>query len=176
LVFVEFLFQSLFFFSCWEILISLLVRSGLCSSPSKMYSCSKFIAPAVRASLTNACARPLACTSIGNSALEKVQLKDQCAVYAASPILTQVIRGLQTSAIQRDIDSAAKFIGAGAATVGVAGSGAGIGTVFGSLIIGYARNPSLKQQLFSYAILGFALSEAMGLFCLMMAFLLLFAF
>merc|ERR1712013_742518 len=43
-------------------------------------------------------------------------------------------------------------------------------------LIGYARNPSLKQQLFSYAILGFALSEAMGLFCLMMAFLLLFAF
>ena len=40
----------------------------------------------------------------------------------------------------------------------------------------YCRNPGLKQQLFSYAILGFALSEAMGLFCLMMAFLLLFAF
>jgi len=86
------------------------------------------------------------------------------------------LRPLHTSTIQKDIDSAAKFIGAGAATVGVAGSGAGIGSVFGSLIIGYARNPSLKQQLFSYAILGFALSEAMGLFCLMMAFLLLFAF
>merc|ERR1711972_508592 len=73
--------------------------------------------------------------------------------------------------------SSAMFVqpAAGAATVGVAGSGAGIGSVFGSLIIGYARNPSLKQQLFSYAILGFALSEAMGLFCLMMAFLLLFA-
>merc|ERR1711923_614940 len=83
-------------------------------------------------------------------------------------------RALQTSTAKSDIDSAAKFIGAGA--VGVAGSGAGIGSVFGSLIIGYARNPSLKQQLFSYAILGFALSEAMGLFCLMMAFLLLFAF
>ena len=85
-------------------------------------------------------------------------------------------RQIATSMIRKDIDSAAKFIGAGAATVGVAGSGAGIGSVFGSLIIGYARNPSLKQQLFSYAILGFALSEAMGLFCLMMAFLLLFAF
>uniref|UniRef100_A0A4W3HKT1 ATP synthase lipid-binding protein n=1 Tax=Callorhinchus milii TaxID=7868 RepID=A0A4W3HKT1_CALMI len=84
-------------------------------------------------------------------------------------------REFQTSALSRDIDTAAKFIGAGAATVGVAGSGAGIGTVFGSLIIGYARNPSLKQQLFSYAILGFALSEAMGLFCLMVAFLILFA-
>ncbi|XP_038020145.1 ATP synthase F(0) complex subunit C2, mitochondrial [Motacilla alba alba] len=84
-------------------------------------------------------------------------------------------RALGTGAALRDIDTAAKFIGAGAATVGVAGSGAGIGTVFGSLIIGYARNPSLKQQLFSYAILGFALSEAMGLFCLMVAFLILFA-
>ena len=55
-------------------------------------------------------------------------------------------------------------------------TGAGIGTVFGNLVIGYARNPGLKQQLFTYAILGFALSEAMGLFCLMMAFLMLFAF
>ena len=93
-----------------------------------------------------------------------------------APVTTSQSRALQTTAARTDIDSAAKFIGAGAATVGVAGSGAGIGTVFGSLIIGYARNPSLKQQLFSYAILGFALSEAMGLFCLMMAFLLLFAF
>ncbi|XP_074857852.1 ATP synthase F(0) complex subunit C3, mitochondrial isoform X2 [Carettochelys insculpta] len=94
---------------------------------------------------------------------------------APNPVFQVALREFQTSAISRDIDTAAKFIGAGAATVGVAGSGAGIGTVFGSLIIGYARNPSLKQQLFSYAILGFALSEAMGLFCLMVAFLILFA-
>merc|ERR1711936_1274060 len=92
------------------------------------------------------------------------------------PATVQATSLIHTSAAKQDIDSAAKFIGAGVATVGVAGSGAGIGSVFGSLIIGYARNPSLKQQLFSYAILGFALSEAMGLFCLMMAFLLLFAF
>lgn len=56
-----------------------------------------------------------------------------------SPLTQVSLRGFQTSAISRDIDTAAKFIGAGAATVGVAGSGAGIGTVFGSLIIGYAR-------------------------------------
>ena len=60
------------------------------------------------------------------------------------------------------------------AFISLLGSGAGIGTVFGSLVIGYARNPSLKPQLFSYAILGFALSEAMGLFSLMMSFLILF--
>lgn len=77
---------------------------------------------------------------------------------------------------EREMVEAAKLIGAGSATVGVAGSGAGIGTVFGSLIQGYARNPSLKNQLFSYAILGFALSEAIALFALMMAFLILFTF
>ena len=38
-------------------------------------------------------------------------------------------RGIQTSAVQKDVEAAAKFIGAGAATVGMAGSGAGIGTV-----------------------------------------------
>jgi F-type H+-transporting ATPase subunit c len=69
---------------------------------------------------------------------------------------------------------AAKIIGAGAATIGVAGTGAGVGTVFGSLIIGYARNPSLKQQLFTYAILGFALSEAIALFALMIVLMILF--
>ena len=71
---------------------------------------------------------------------------------------------------------AEKLIGAGAATIGLAGSGAGIGTVFGSLVIGIARNPSLKQDLFRIAILGFALTEAMALFALMMAFLILFTF
>ncbi|CAH8542444.1 unnamed protein product [Schistosoma rodhaini] len=81
-----------------------------------------------------------------------------------------------TSSIRKDIDQAAKYIGAGAATVGCAGSGAGIGSVFGSLTLAYARNPGLKQQLFTYAILGFALSEAMGLFCLVMAFLILYVF
>jgi F-type H+-transporting ATPase subunit c len=55
-------------------------------------------------------------------------------------------RSLQTSAARQDIDTAAKFIGAGAATVGVGLAGVGIGNVFGSLIVAYARNPSLKQQ------------------------------
>jgi len=70
---------------------------------------------------------------------------------------------------------AAKIIGSGLATIGLAGAGVGIGLVFGSLISGTARNPSMRGQLFTYAILGFALAEATGLFCLMMAFLLLFS-
>nr|AGA14236.1 ATP synthase F0 subunit 9 [Rhizophagus irregularis] len=50
--------------------------------------------------------------------------------------------------------AAAKIIGAGLATIGLAGAGVGVGIV--------------------YAILGFALTEALALFALMMAFLLLY--
>ncbi len=70
---------------------------------------------------------------------------------------------------------AAKFVGAGLATIGLAGAGVGIGTVFGALVIGTSRNPSLKDELFKLAMLGFALTEAIALFSLMMAFLILFA-
>jgi len=69
----------------------------------------------------------------------------------------------------------AKFIGAGLATIGLAGAGVGIGTVFGALVLGISRNPSLKDELCKIAILGFALTEAIALFSLMMGFLILFA-
>ena len=52
----------------------------------------------------------------------------------------------------------AKLIGAGCATIALAGAGAGIGIVFGSFISSVARNPSLTKTLFGYAILGFALT------------------
>ncbi|XP_044540516.1 ATP synthase F(0) complex subunit C2, mitochondrial [Gracilinanus agilis] len=143
--------------------------------PLRMYACAKFIStPVLVRSSSQLLSRPVSAVVLRRP---EVRTDENLSTLAASGPLTSLIPrcGFQTSAVSRDVDTAAKFIGAGAATVGVAGSGAGIGTVFGSLIIGYARNPSLKQQLFSYAILGFALSEAMGLFCLMVAFLILFA-
>ncbi|NWU25117.1 AT5G1 synthase, partial [Dyaphorophyia castanea] len=81
---------------------------------------------------SRALARPLSTSVFGRPEAPTAQ-----AVAVPSPQLQR--RPLGSSAVCRDIDTAAKFIGAGAATVGVAGSGAGIGTVFGSLIIGYAR-------------------------------------
>lgn len=69
-----------------------------------------------------------------------------------------------------------KFIGAGSATIAMAGAGIGIGSIFAGLLLSIARQPGLEKQLFSYAILGFALTEAIALFALMMAFLILFGF
>ena len=68
-----------------------------------------------------------------------------------------------------------KFIGAGVAVSAISGAGVGIGNVFGSLILAVARNPEILQQLFSYAILGFALTEAIALFGLIISFLILFS-
>lgn len=70
---------------------------------------------------------------------------------------------------------AGKYIGAGLATIGLLGAGIGIAIVFAALINGTSRNLSIRSALFTYAILGFALSEATGLFALMIAFLLLYA-
>ncbi|NXG17325.1 AT5G2 synthase, partial [Grallaria varia] len=148
-----------------------------CPSVLAMFTCAKFVsAPALVRRSSRVLGQPLS-SAVLSSPEARPEQPPLCPLptFLCPQARAGAPRTLRTSAAHRDIDTAAKFIGAGAATVGVAGSGAGIGTVFGSLIIGYARNPSLKQQLFSYAILGFALSEAMGLFCLMVAFLILFA-
>jgi len=68
----------------------------------------------------------------------------------------------------------AKMIGAGSATVGVAGAGVGIGSIFSGFLTAFSRNPSLKKDLFVFTLLGFALTEAIALFALMMSFLILF--
>jgi F-type H+-transporting ATPase subunit c len=71
--------------------------------------------------------------------------------------------------------AAAKLIGAGFATIALAGAGIGSGNIFGSLVEAISRNPNEKDELFRFAILGFALTEAIALFALMMAFLILYA-
>merc|ERR1711909_18138 len=127
-----------------------------------MFTCARIVAPASRCIVSHSSktlVRPLSCTVFTNS----------------SNVTVNQTRNFQTTVARRDIDQAARYIGAGAATAGTAGAGAGIGNVFGSMCIAFARNPAMKQQLFAYAILGFALSEAMGIFCLGMAFLIVYA-
>ena len=73
------------------------------------------------------------------------------------------------------LTSSAKFIGAGLATIGVVGAGAGIGIVFSGLSLAISRNPAKEDRLMQIVLLGFALTEAMGLLAIMMAFLILYS-
>jgi F-type H+-transporting ATPase subunit c len=70
--------------------------------------------------------------------------------------------------------AAAKYIGAGLATIALAGVGAGIGVLFASLVHSIARNPATQPKIFPVTMLGFAMTEAVALFALLIAFLILF--
>jgi F-type H+-transporting ATPase subunit c len=68
-----------------------------------------------------------------------------------------------------------KKVGAGLAAIGLTGAGAGVGIVFAAFILAVSMNPNLRGELFKLAMLGFALSEAVGLLALMMSFLILYS-
>ena len=70
--------------------------------------------------------------------------------------------------------AAATKLGAGIAVIALAGVGIGIGNIFSALVTSIARNPSARDQVFGLGILGFALTEVVALFALLIAFLILF--
>src|SRR5713226_7322034 len=70
---------------------------------------------------------------------------------------------------------AAKYIGAGIACIGMGGAGVGVGAIFGHYLAAALRNPSAAQAQFGNLIFGFAVTEALGIFSLLIALLLLFA-
>ena len=70
--------------------------------------------------------------------------------------------------------TAARYIGAGLATMGVIGAGIGLGVLFGNFLSGALRNPSAAPSQQPMLFLGMALTEAMGIFALVLAFIILF--
>ena len=69
---------------------------------------------------------------------------------------------------------AAKFLGAGLACIGMGGAAIGVANIFGQFLSGALRNPSAAPGQQTLLYLGFALSEAFGIFSLLIALLLLF--
>ena len=70
--------------------------------------------------------------------------------------------------------ASAKMIGAGLAVIALAGVGVGIGNIFANLVASVGRNPAIRDTVFPIGILGFALTEAIALFALLISFLILF--
>ncbi|MHA1565446.1 MAG: F0F1 ATP synthase subunit C [Alphaproteobacteria bacterium] len=70
---------------------------------------------------------------------------------------------------------AAKVIGAGLAMIGTIGAGIGIGNIFASFISTVGRNPAAAGAVTTMTWTGFALVEALALFALLIALILLFA-
>jgi F-type H+-transporting ATPase subunit c len=69
---------------------------------------------------------------------------------------------------------AAKFLGAGIACIGMGCAGIGLGHIFGNFLSAAIRNPAAADGQFGRLIFAFAITEALGIFSLLIALILLF--
>jgi len=72
--------------------------------------------------------------------------------------------------------SGMKLIGAGLAMSGMIGAGAGIGIVVGGAVQAMGRNPDAQGLIQTNMILGIAFAEAVAIYALVVAFIILFVF
>ena len=72
--------------------------------------------------------------------------------------------------------AALKFIGAGMAMLGTIGAGLGIGLLGMGAVQGIARNPDAAGDVQTNMILAIAFAEAIAIYCLVVALLILFVF
>ena len=73
------------------------------------------------------------------------------------------------------MEALGQYIGAGLATLGMGGAAIGVGNILAQYLAGALRNPSAADGQFARLIFGFAVTEALGIFSLLVALLLLFA-
>mgnify|MGYP000861897302 CR=1 FL=1 len=69
-----------------------------------------------------------------------------------------------------------KAMGAGLAMTGAIGAGAGIGILVGGAVQGMARNPDAGGTILTNMILGIAFAEAVAIYALVVALIILFVF
>ncbi|ORY58723.1 putative ATP synthase subunit ATP9 [Pseudomassariella vexata] len=126
---------------------------------------TKVARPAMRAQMGSIAAK----RTITNNAFQTVKRQQASTILNATTRQAFQTRRAYSSEIAQAMVEVSKNLGMGSAAIGLTGAGIGIGLVFAALLNSVARNPALRGQLFSYAILGFAFVEAIGLFDLMVA-------
>lgn len=76
--------------------------------------------------------------------------------------------------MEGDIVSALRYVGAGLAAIGMIGAGIGVGNVWASYISALSRNPASKDDIGASIWIGFAVTEAIALFALIIGLMSLF--
>ena len=70
---------------------------------------------------------------------------------------------------------ALKYIGTGLCSIAMAGAAIAIGNIFAAFFNALARNPAASSKIEKYIYIAVGLAEAMGIFAVLLAFLILFA-
>jgi F-type H+-transporting ATPase subunit c len=69
---------------------------------------------------------------------------------------------------------ALKFIGVGLLAIAMGAAALAVGNIFGSFFGAIARNPSASEKIEKYIYVAVGLAEAIGIFAILLAFLILF--
>lgn len=72
-------------------------------------------------------------------------------------------------------DSGIASLSAAIALISVGGVAQGIGSLFSALVLGTSRNPSIKDELFTYTLIGMGFLEFLGIICVLMSAVLLYS-
>ena len=83
--------------------------------------------------------------------------------------------GLRKGTIAMDLAVLGRYLAVPLAIIPLYAVGMALGNIFSTAITWVARNPSSRDQIFPLTILGFAMTEAIALFALLIGFLILFS-
>merc|ERR1712118_6892 len=119
-----------------------------------------------RVSLTPVLTRALATPAWqAHSAVQKTQQDAKPAMTKLNPM------GLQLGTRYAGVS----VLGCAIAMVAVGGCAGGIGQLFAALVVGIARNPSMKEDLFTYTLIGMGFLEFLAIVVILIAMLLLYS-
>lgn len=82
---------------------------------------------------------------------------------------------LSTTTMQKRHEGGVATLAAAIALMSVGGVAQGIGSLFAALVSGTARNPSIKEDLFTYTLIGMGFLEFLGIVCVLMSAVLLYS-
>eukprot|EP00448_Togula_jolla_P035549 CAMPEP_0170621360 /NCGR_PEP_ID=MMETSP0224-20130122/28559_1 /TAXON_ID=285029 /ORGANISM="Togula jolla, Strain CCCM 725" /LENGTH=146 /DNA_ID=CAMNT_0010947613 /DNA_START=68 /DNA_END=508 /DNA_ORIENTATION=- len=98
-------------------------------------------------------------------------LKFQSGAGAQPSLLTQASLGAPMGKRHAGVS----VLGCGIAMVAVGGCAQGIGQLFAALVVGMARNPSMKEDLFTYTLIGMGFLEFLAIVVILIAGILLYS-
>ena len=85
------------------------------------------------------------------------------------------LRAPMSSQVGSIRNAGTSVLGCAIAVVAVGGCAQGIGQLFAALVVGIARNPSMKEDLFTYTLIGMGFLEFLALGVILISFLLLYS-
>ena len=109
----------------------------------------------------------------GSRLISSPALQQQATAQPATSSLIGAGTGLGAPLGKRN--AGVSVLGCAIAMVAVGGCAQGIGQLFAALVVGMARNPSMKEDLFTYTLIGMGFLEFLAIVVILIAGLLLYS-